>query len=124
MTMLNQALSSTERTRVRRHSERAQTDRADLLAVLDAGMICHLGVVVDGSPFVLPTAYGRIDDTLYVHGSSANRAMHAADGHEVCITVTHFDGLVCARAAFTGHTRLAAYARPQCRLAGLGGPGR
>ena len=101
MTMLNQALSTTERTRVRRHSERAQTDRADLLAVLDAGMICHLGVVVDGSPVVLPTAYGRIDDTLYVHGSSANRGLHAADGHEVCITVSHFDGLVCARAAFT-----------------------
>jgi len=100
MTMLNQALSSTERTRVRRHSERAQTDRADLLAVLDAGMICHLGVVVDGSPLVLPTAYGRVGDTLYLHGSSANRSLHAADGHEVCITVTHLDGLVCARAAF------------------------
>jgi nitroimidazol reductase NimA-like FMN-containing flavoprotein (pyridoxamine 5'-phosphate oxidase superfamily) len=100
MTMLNQALSSTERTRVRRHSERAQTERADLLAVLDAGMICHLGVVVDGSPVVLPTAYGRIDDTLYLHGSSANRTMHAAGGQEICITVTHFDGLVCARAAF------------------------
>jgi uncharacterized protein len=100
MTMLNQALSSTERTRVRRHSERAQTERADLFAVLDAGMICHMGVVVDGSPVVLPTAYGRIDDTLYLHGSSANRAMHAAGGQEICITVTHFDGLVCARAAF------------------------
>lgn len=101
MTMLNQALSATERTRVRRHSERAQTGRADLLAVLDTGMICHLGIVVDGSPVVLPTAYGRIDDTLYLHGSSANRSLHAADGHEVCITVSHFDGLVCARAAFT-----------------------
>ncbi len=101
MTTLNHVLSATERTRVRRHSERAQTERADLFAVLDAGMICHLGVVVNGSPVVLPTAYGRIGDTLYLHGSSANRSMHAADGHEVCVTVTHFDGLVCARAAFT-----------------------
>ena len=101
MTMLNHALSPTERTRVRRHSERAQTERADLYAVLDAGMICHLGVVVNGSPVVLPTAYGRIGETLYLHGSSANRSMHAADGHEVCVTVTHVDGLVCARAAFT-----------------------
>jgi nitroimidazol reductase NimA-like FMN-containing flavoprotein (pyridoxamine 5'-phosphate oxidase superfamily) len=100
MTMLNQTLPATERTRVRRHSERAQTSRADLLAVLDTGLICHLGVVVDGSPVVLPTAYGRIGDTLYLHGSSANRSLHAADGHEVCITVSHFDGLVCARAAF------------------------
>ena len=101
MTTLNHALSPTERTRVRRHSERAQTERADLYAVLDAGMICHLGVVVNGSPVVLPTAYGRIGETLYLHGSSANRSMHAADGHEVCVTVTHVDGLVCARAAFT-----------------------
>lgn len=94
------ALSPTERTRVRRHSERAQTDRAELYAVLDAGMICHLGVVMDGSPVVLPTAYGRIGDTLYLHGSSANRSLWAADGHEVCVTVTHLDGLVCARVAF------------------------
>ena len=101
MTMLNHALSPTERTRVRRHSERAQTERAELFAVLDAGMICHLGVIMNGSPVVLPTAYGRIGDTLYLHGSSANRSIHAADGHEVCVTVTHVDGLVCARAAFT-----------------------
>ena len=100
MTTLNQTLSTTERTRLRRHSERARTEHADLFAVLDAGMICHLGVVVDGSPVVLPTAYGRVGDTLYLHGSSANRSLHAAGGHEVCITVTHLDGLVCARAAF------------------------
>jgi nitroimidazol reductase NimA-like FMN-containing flavoprotein (pyridoxamine 5'-phosphate oxidase superfamily) len=100
MTTVNQALSPTERTRVRRHHERAQTDRAELYAVLDAGMICHLGVIMDGSPVVLPTAYGRIGDTLYLHGSSANRSMFAAGGQEICVTVTHFDGLVCARAAF------------------------
>jgi nitroimidazol reductase NimA-like FMN-containing flavoprotein (pyridoxamine 5'-phosphate oxidase superfamily) len=100
MSTQNHALSTTERTRLRRHSERAQADRADLYAVVDAGMICHLGVVIDGTPVVLPTAYGRIGDTLYLHGSSANRSLLAADGHEVCVTVTHFDGLVCARAAF------------------------
>ena len=95
------ALSTTERTTLHRLGERGRTDRADLYAVLDAGLICHLGVIVDGSPVVLPTAYGRVGDTLYLHGSSANRSMHAADGHEVCVTVTHLDGLVCARAAFT-----------------------
>ncbi len=63
-------------------------------------MICHLGVIVDGLPVVLPTAYGRDGDTLYLHGSSANRSMRAADGHEICVTVTHLDGLVCARSAF------------------------
>src|SRR6516164_8302302 len=101
MTTQSQTLSATERTRLRRHAERGKTSPADLLAVLDAGMICHLGVVMNGAPLVLPTAYGRIGDTLYLHGSSANRSMHAADGYEVCVTVTHVDGLVCARAAFT-----------------------
>lgn len=96
-----QSLPATERTRVRRHAERARTGRADLYAVLDAGMICHIGVIADGVPVVLPTAYGRLGDTLYLHGSSANRSMAAADGREVCVTVTHLDGLVCARAAFT-----------------------
>ena len=95
------ALSATARTMVGRHSERARTDRADLYAVLDAGLICHLGVVIDGLPVVLPTAYGRDGDTLYVHGSSANRNMRAAAGREVCITVTHLDGLVCARSVFS-----------------------
>ena len=94
-------LSVTNRTRIRRHADRARTDRAELYAVLDAGMICHLGVVIDGSPVVLPTAYGRHEDTLYLHGSSANRSLLAADGQPVCVAVTHLDGLVCARAVFT-----------------------
>jgi hypothetical protein len=93
-------LSTTERTRLHRLRERGSTDRADLHAVLDAGLICHLGVVVDGSPVVLPTGYGRTGDTLYLHGSSANRALLAADGQEICVTVTHLDGLVCARSVF------------------------
>jgi uncharacterized protein len=94
-------LSSTARTTLRRHRERGMTDRAELYAVLDAGLICHLGVVAHGSPVVMPTAYGRDGDTLYVHGSSANGAFGAADGQQVCVTVTHLDGLVCARSVFT-----------------------
>jgi len=101
MTTQSQTLSATERTRLRRHSERGKTEYTELLAVLDAGMICHLGVVLGGAPLVLPTAYGRIGDTLYLHGSSANRSLHAADGNEVCVTVTHVDGLVCARSVFS-----------------------
>jgi len=93
-------LSTTERTTLHRLRERGQADRAALYAVLDAGLICHLGVIVDGSPVVLPTGYGRAGDTLYLHGSSANRALLAADGHEICVTVTHLDGLVCARSLF------------------------
>ena len=91
-------LSSTPRTELGRHRERGRTERDDLYAVLDAGLICHLGVIVDGAPRVLPTGYGRLADTLYLHGSSANSTFMAGAGHEVCVTVTHLDGLVCARA--------------------------
>lgn len=90
-------LSSTPRTRLRRKRERARTTRPDLYEVLDAGIICHLGVVAGGTPVVLPTGYGRDGDTLYLHGSTANGALAAAAGHEVAVTVTHLDGLVLAR---------------------------
>ena len=93
-------LSSTPRTTLRRHRDRGMTDRDSLYAVLDAGLVCHLGVVSGGAPMVLPTAYGRDGDTLYLHGSSANGAFGAADGQQVCVTVTHLDGLVCARTVF------------------------
>ncbi|MEO3782874.1 pyridoxamine 5'-phosphate oxidase family protein [Actinocorallia sp. B10E7] len=90
-------LSTTERTRLRRIRERARIDREDLYDVLDAGLVCHLGVVVDGAPRVIPTGYGRIGDTLYLHGSTGARSLRA-DG-EVCVTVTHLDGIVLARSA-------------------------
>ncbi len=94
------ALSATRRTKLGRLSERALTDRSALHHVLDAGVICHLGVVIDGTPVVLPTGYGRIGETLYLHGSSGNRSMLAAPGAEICVTVTLLDGLVCARSVF------------------------
>jgi uncharacterized protein len=93
-------LSSTPRTELGRHRERGRTERDDLYAVLDAGLICHLGVVVNGAPRVLPTGYGRLGDLLYLHGSSANSSIMAGNGQEVCVTVTHLDGLVCARSVF------------------------
>src|SRR5258708_2872328 len=93
-------LSTTERTTLHRLRERGRTDRADLYAVLDAGLICHLGVIVNGSPVVLRTGYGRAGDARYLHGSSANRALLGADGQQICVTVTHLDGLVCARSVF------------------------
>ena len=94
------ALSTTERTRLGRLAERGLTDRAALHDVLDTGLICHLGVVIDGTPVVLPTGYGRIGDTLYLHGSSANRSLLAAAGQQVCVTVTLLDAMVCARSVF------------------------
>jgi uncharacterized protein len=93
-------LSSSPRTALGRHRERGRTDRADLHAVLDAGLICHLGVVVNGAPRVLPTGYGRFGDLMYLHGSSANSSSTAGSGQQVCVTVTHLDGLVCARSVF------------------------
>jgi uncharacterized protein len=93
-------LSTTRRTTLHRLRERGRADRTELYAILDTGLVCHLGVIVGGSPVVLPTGYGRAGDTLYLHGSSANRALLAADGHQVCVTVTHLDGLVCARSVF------------------------
>jgi nitroimidazol reductase NimA-like FMN-containing flavoprotein (pyridoxamine 5'-phosphate oxidase superfamily) len=94
------ALSGTARTTLHRLRERARCERADLDAVLAAGLVCHLGVIIDGVPVVLPTGYGRIGESLYLHGSSANRSLLAAAGQQVCVTITLLDGLVCARAVF------------------------
>ena len=94
-------LSPTPRSTVRRGANRARTDRADLYAVLDAGLVGHLGVVLDGCPVVLPTGYGRRGDTLYLHGSTGAATLRAAAaGAPICFTVTHLDGVVYARSAF------------------------
>ena len=93
-------LSSTSRSTPTRLRERARADRADLYAVLDAGMVCHVGVVRDGAPVVLPTGYGRIDDTVYIHGSTGAGWLRIADGAPICLTVTHLDGVVYARSVF------------------------
>ncbi len=70
-------------------------------AILDEGLLCHVGFSVDGSPFVMPMAYARIGDALYLHGATGNRMLrHMAQGAEVCVTVTLLDGLVLARSAF------------------------
>ena len=91
----------TDRSRLRRVHERAHFDRATIHAILDEGLICLLGFAVEGKPFVIPTAYWRDGETVYVHGSSASRTMRAlAEGAEACLTVTHLDGLVYARSGF------------------------
>ncbi|KAA5832630.1 pyridoxamine 5'-phosphate oxidase family protein [Saccharopolyspora hirsuta] len=94
-------LSTTERSTIRRGSKRARTDRSELHAVLDAALICHLGIVVDGAPRVLPTGFGRSGETLYLHGSTGARSLReAAEEPEICVAVTHLDGIVYARSAF------------------------
>jgi nitroimidazol reductase NimA-like FMN-containing flavoprotein (pyridoxamine 5'-phosphate oxidase superfamily) len=91
-------LPETDLTRHRRLREQGSLDRADLDAILDAGFVCHLGVLVEGRPLVVPTVYGRDERQLYLHGSVAGRSLAA--GTPVCVTVTHVDGLVLARSVF------------------------
>ncbi|HEY6797149.1 MAG TPA: pyridoxamine 5'-phosphate oxidase family protein [Kineosporiaceae bacterium] len=94
-------LSPTPRSTLGRLRERAVLDREALWAVLDEGLVGHLGIVVDGAPVVLPTIYGRDGDTVYLHGSTAARSLRlASTGVPVCLTVTHVDGVVYARSAF------------------------
>lgn len=91
----------TPRTTVRREPHRGVYDRETIYAILDAGFVCHMGFVHEGHPFVIPTNYWRMADNLYVHGSSASRMLRTlGSGLEVCVTVTHVDGLVLARSAF------------------------
>ncbi|WP_438294091.1 pyridoxamine 5'-phosphate oxidase family protein [Streptomyces sp. HUAS TT7] len=95
-------LAVTARTRHRRLRDQGSTRVADLDAILRAGFVCHLGVVVDGAPMVVPTVYGVDFEsrTLYVHGSVASRSIVQAPGATVCVSVTHIDGLVLARSVF------------------------
>jgi hypothetical protein len=89
------------RTRVRRHPERAHYDRDAVFAILDAALMCHIGYVIDGQPYVTPTLFWRDGERLYWHGSSASRMLRTqAAGIPVCLTVAHVDGLVLGRCAF------------------------
>src|SRR6202007_3338110 len=92
---------SSPRTRVVREPDRGVYERETAYQILDQGFICHIGFVVDGQPFVIPTAYGRAGDNLYVHGSAASRMLRRLDeGIPICLTVTLLDGLVLARSVF------------------------
>ncbi|OLZ67481.1 flavin-nucleotide-binding protein [Streptomyces sp. IMTB 2501] len=91
-------LPVTDRTRHRRLREQGSLERAELETILDAAFVCHLGVLVDGRPLVVPTVYGRDERWLYLHGSVASRSL--AGDTPVCVTVTHVDGLVLARSVF------------------------
>jgi uncharacterized protein len=95
-------LTQTPQTTVRR-AERASYDRELAHAILDEGLVAHVGFVVDERPFVIPMVYGRIDDTLYLHGAPGTRILRTLTGGEgrraapVCVTVTLLDALVLAK---------------------------
>lgn len=91
----------TDRTQVKRLPKRGKYDAETVYKILDEAFVCHVGFVVDGQPFVIPTNFGRVGDTLYLHGSAASRMLRTlSQGIPVCVTVTLVDGLVLARSAF------------------------
>jgi len=95
------AFVPTHRSKVKRLHERGRYDEESVFAILDAGLIAHIGYVIDGQPYVTPTAYWRRGRQLYWHGSSASRMLRAQkDGMPVCVTVSLLDGLVVARSGF------------------------
>ncbi|MHB8216131.1 MAG: pyridoxamine 5'-phosphate oxidase family protein [Candidatus Sulfotelmatobacter sp.] len=98
---MSQPYVPTPRTRLVREADRAVYDREAAYRILDEGFLCHVGFVTDGQPFVIPTSYGRKDDSLFIHGSAASRMLRTVkESVPVCITVTLLDGLVLARSIF------------------------
>jgi nitroimidazol reductase NimA-like FMN-containing flavoprotein (pyridoxamine 5'-phosphate oxidase superfamily) len=95
------APGSTQRTTVKRLNERSVADRDQMYEILDSSMLCHIGYVENGQPFVLPYAYVRDGNRILIHGSTGARFMRAlAQGAPTCITITKLDGLVVARSTF------------------------
>jgi len=91
----------TDRTQVKRLPKRGKYDAETVYKILDEAFVCHVGFVADGQPYVIPTNFGRVGDTLYLHGSAASRMLRTlSQGIPVCVTVTLVDGLVLARSAF------------------------
>jgi nitroimidazol reductase NimA-like FMN-containing flavoprotein (pyridoxamine 5'-phosphate oxidase superfamily) len=98
---MSMPLAMTDRTRVRRLPDRGSYERAEAYAILDEGLVCHVGFAVDGQTYVIPTTYARCGDRLVLHGSPASRMLRGLKGGiPVCVTVTLLDGLVLARSAF------------------------
>jgi nitroimidazol reductase NimA-like FMN-containing flavoprotein (pyridoxamine 5'-phosphate oxidase superfamily) len=94
-------IAPTDRTTLKRLPQRGSHERATIEAILDEALTCHVGFVVDGQPFVIPTIHGRIGERVYVHGSAASRMLRTLAGEvPLCITASIVDGLVLARSAF------------------------
>lgn len=99
--MTEASFTPTVRTNIKRLPQRGEYDRANIYQILDEGLICYVSFAIDNQPYVIPTAYGRIEDTLYIHGSPASRMLRTLQqGIAVCVNVTLLDGLVLARSAF------------------------
>jgi hypothetical protein len=91
----------TRRSTIRRNAKRGVYDREVVNAILDAGLIAHVGFVHDGQPYVIPMSYARDGDRLLLHGAGGSRLMRTlAGGAPACVTVTLLDGIVLARSVF------------------------
>jgi len=98
---MKRAIVPTKRTTLKRVADRGTFDRERIYAILDEGLLCHVGIAPDGQPVVIPMAYARQGDRLVLHGSVGSRLMRGLrEGLEACVTVTLLDGLVLARSAF------------------------
>ncbi|HXL22375.1 MAG TPA: pyridoxamine 5'-phosphate oxidase family protein [Candidatus Dormibacteraeota bacterium] len=98
---MSESLQPTDRTRVVREPHRGAYDRETICAILDEGLVCHIGFSVEGQAYVIPTMFARIEDAVYFHGSAASRMLrNLGAGIPVCLTVTLTDGLVLARSVF------------------------
>ncbi len=94
-------MQPTERTQITRLAKRGSHDSAVINPILDEGLVCHVSYTLNGQPFIIPTAYCRIDDTIYIHGSVGSHFFRElAKGVDTCVAVTLLDGLVLARSAF------------------------
>jgi nitroimidazol reductase NimA-like FMN-containing flavoprotein (pyridoxamine 5'-phosphate oxidase superfamily) len=99
MTKTPETPLKTGRTKLRRMPARGSHEPAAVEAILDEALVCHVGLLDDGLPVVVPTLHARAGSTIYLHGSAASRALRKSDGAEICLTATLIDGLVLARAA-------------------------
>lgn len=93
--------SQTNKNRIHRLPKRGHYDRETIYSILDEALICHVGFAEDGQPFVIPTNFARVEDTIVLHGAKASRLLkHVEAGHPICVEVTIVDGLVLARSVF------------------------
>lgn len=98
---MSQTFSKTTRNKVKRLPERGHYDSAVIYPIIDEALICHVGFVQDGQPFVIPTLHARQGDRILLHGAKGSRLLrHVASGGEVCIAITLMDGIVLARSVF------------------------
>ena len=91
----------TDRNRIKRLPKRGQYDRETIYRILDEALICHVGFVDKGQPYVIPINFARVEDSIVLHGAKASRLLkHIEAGHSICVEATIVDGLVLARSVF------------------------